>query len=205
MLNALHLDPYLWNLQVGRERLVQRARAAGAPINGVTISAGIPDKAEALALLDELAAAGIWLNAFKPGTVAQVQEVLAIAADTPHTLWIHLEGGAAGGHHSWEDLDELLLSTYHLIREHENVVLAVGGGIADPERAGALLTGTWAHAHGAATMPVDADPARARSPWPRASRPPPRRSRPPWRLLPGTTAGSPAARSPAGPPRAAPA
>ena len=156
VLNALHLDPYLWNLQVGRERLVQKARAAGAPINGVTISAGIPDKAEALALLDELAAAGIWLNAFKPGTVAQVQEVLAIAADTPHTLWIHLEGGVAGGHHSWEDLDELLLSTYHLIREHENVVLAVGGGIADPQRAGALLTGTWAHAHGAATMPVDA-------------------------------------------------
>ena len=156
MLNALFLDPYLWNLQVGRERLVQKARAAGAPINGVTISAGIPDKAEALALLDELAEAGIWLNAFKPGTVAQVQEVLAIAADTPHTVWIHLEGGAAGGHHSWEDLDELLLSTYHLIREHENVVLAVGGGIADPERAGALLTGTWAHAHGAATMPVDA-------------------------------------------------
>lgn len=156
VINALHLDPYLWNLQLGRERLVQRARAAGAPINGVTISAGIPDKSEALALLDELAAAGIWLNAFKPGTVAQVQEVLAIAADTPHTLWIHLEGGTAGGHHSWEDLDELLLSTYHLIREHENVVLAVGGGIADPERAGELLSGTWAHAHGAATMPVDA-------------------------------------------------
>ena len=42
----------------GRERLVQKARAAGAPFNGVTISAGIPDKAEALALLDELAAAG---------------------------------------------------------------------------------------------------------------------------------------------------
>jgi fatty acid synthase len=156
VINALFLDPYLWNLQVGRERLVQRARAAGAPINGLTISAGIPDKAEALALLDELAAAGIWLNAFKPGTVAQVQEVLAIAADTPHTVWIHLEGGVAGGHHSWEDLDELLLSTYHLIREHENVVLAVGGGIADPQRAGALLTGTWAHVHGAATMPVDA-------------------------------------------------
>ena len=156
VLNALYLDPYLWNLQLGRERLVQRARAAGAPINGVTISAGIPDKAEALALLDELNDAGIWLNAFKPGTVAQVQEVLAIASETPHTVWIHMEGGAAGGHHSWEDLDELLLSTYHLIREHDNVVLAVGGGIADPERAGALLTGTWSHVHGAATMPVDA-------------------------------------------------
>ncbi len=156
VLNALYLDPYLWNLQLGRERLVQKARAAGAPINGVTISAGIPDKPDAVALLDELAAAGIWLNAFKPGTVAQVQEVLAIADETPHTVWIHLEGGAAGGHHSWEDLDELLLATYHLIRDHDNVVLAVGGGVADPQRAGELLTGTWAFAHGAPAMPVDA-------------------------------------------------
>ncbi len=154
--NALHLDPYLWNLHLGRERLVQRARAAGAPINGVTVSAGIPDRADALALLDELNAAGIWLNAFKPGTVAGVREVLAIAAATEHPVWIHLEGGAAGGHHSWEDLDELLLATYHLIREHDNVVLAVGGGVGDPERAGALLTGTWSLPHGAPAMPVDA-------------------------------------------------
>ncbi|MGB7982097.1 MAG: fatty acid synthase subunit beta domain-containing protein, partial [Candidatus Nanopelagicales bacterium] len=154
--NALHLDPYLWNLHLGRDRLVQRARAAGAPINGVTISAGIPERAEALALLDELNEAGIWLNAFKPGTVAGVQEVLEIAAATAHPVWIHLEGGAAGGHHSWEDLDELLLATYHLIREHDNVTLAVGGGIADPQRAGALLTGTWSLAHGAPKMPVDA-------------------------------------------------
>ncbi len=154
--NALHLDPYLWNLHLGRDRLVQRARAAGAPINGVTISAGIPERADALALLDELNEAGIWLNAFKPGTVAGVHEVLAIAAATEHPVWIHLEGGAAGGHHSWEDLDELLLATYHLIREHDNVVLAVGGGIADPQRASALLTGTWSLTHGAPVMPVDA-------------------------------------------------
>ncbi len=156
VLNAMYLDPYLWGLHVGKERLVLKARAAGAPFNGVTISAGIPDKPEAVALLDELVAAGLWLNAFKPGTVAQVADVLAIAAETPHTIWIHLEGGAAGGHHSWEDLDELLLATYHQVREHDNVVLAVGGGISDPVRAGALLTGTWAHAYGAPTMPVDA-------------------------------------------------
>jgi fatty acid synthase len=156
VLNAMYLDPYLWGLHVGKERLVLKARAAGAPFNGVTISAGIPDKPEAVAILDDLTAAGLWLNAFKPGTVAQVGEVLAIAAETPHTLWIHLEGGAAGGHHSWEDLDELLLATYHQVREHDNVVLAVGGGIADPDRARSLLTGTWAHAYGAPTMPVDA-------------------------------------------------
>lgn len=156
VLNAMYLDPYLWGLHVGKERLVLKARASGAPFCGVTISAGIPDKPEALSILDELVDTGLWLNAFKPGTVAQVKEVLSIAADTPHPLWIHLEGGAAGGHHSWEDLDELLLATYHLVREHDNVVLAVGGGVGDPQRAAALLTGTWAHAYGAPTMPVDA-------------------------------------------------
>ncbi|HEX6888530.1 MAG TPA: fatty acid synthase subunit beta domain-containing protein, partial [Candidatus Nanopelagicales bacterium] len=156
VLNAMYLDPYLWGLHVGRERLVQQARAAGAPICGVTISAGIPEPDEALALLDELHGLGIWLNAFKPGTVAQVGQVLAIAERTEHPVWIHLEGGIAGGHHSWEDLDELLLATYARIRGHDNVVLAVGGGIGDPARAAELLTGRWSTAHGAAPMPVDA-------------------------------------------------
>jgi fatty acid synthase len=104
VLNAMHLDPYLWGLHLGRERLLQRARAGGAPFCGVTISAGIPEVEEAVALLDELHALGCWLNAFKPGTVAQVEQVLAIAERTEHPIWIHLEGGAAGGHHSWEDL-----------------------------------------------------------------------------------------------------
>ncbi|MET0930563.1 MAG: 3-oxoacyl-ACP synthase, partial [Aeromicrobium sp.] len=33
--NSLFLDPYLWKLQLGQKRLVQRARAAGSPIDGV--------------------------------------------------------------------------------------------------------------------------------------------------------------------------
>ena len=41
--NTLFLDPYLWKLQVGGKRLVQRARQSGAPIDGVVVSAGIPD------------------------------------------------------------------------------------------------------------------------------------------------------------------
>ena len=36
--NALFLDPYLWKLQVGGKRLVQRARQSGAPIDGVVVS-----------------------------------------------------------------------------------------------------------------------------------------------------------------------
>ena len=46
---------------------------------------------------------------------------------------MQLEGGVAGGHHSWEDLDELLIATYAKIRSFNNVILCVGGGIGTPE------------------------------------------------------------------------
>ena len=38
--NTLFLDPYLWKLQVGGKRLVQRARQSGAPIDGVVVVRG---------------------------------------------------------------------------------------------------------------------------------------------------------------------
>ena len=155
--NALYLDRYLWNLHLGDQARVLAARRAGAPIRGVTISAGIPEVDEAVALLDKLAALDMDLNAFKPGTSSQVDQVIAIAqAAAHHTVFMHLEGGRAGGHHSWEDLEELLLSTYHRVRAEPNLVLCVGGGIADEARATALLTGTWSRIHGRPDMPVDA-------------------------------------------------
>lgn len=155
--NALLLDAYLWGLHLGDKRLVQRARAAGAPLAGVTISAGIPAVEDAVRLLDELAALGMRTNAFKPGTKQQIAEVVAIAgAARQHTIFIHIEGGKAGGHHSWEDLEELLLESYHAIRTQPNLVLCVGGGIADEARAVELLMGTWSARHGLSPMPVDA-------------------------------------------------
>ncbi len=155
--NALYLDPYLWDLHIRRRKLVQKARAAGAPIRGLTISAGIPDTDQARALLDELRANDIWLNAFKPGTIAQVQQVGRIAEAAPeHTIFVHVEGGKAGGHHSWEDLDELLLAGYDLLRSRPNVILCAGGGIATEARAVELLTGRWACRYELDPMPVDA-------------------------------------------------
>ncbi|MBL8787964.1 MAG: DUF1729 domain-containing protein, partial [Deltaproteobacteria bacterium] len=155
--NALLLDAYLWGLHLGDKRLVQKARAQGAPLSGVTVSAGIPSVDQAVALLDELAALGMRVNAFKPGTKSQIDEVIAIArAARHHRIFIHIEGGKAGGHHSWEDLDALLLDTYHLIRSQPNLVLCVGGGIADEARSTALLTGAWAERYGLPAMPVDA-------------------------------------------------
>ncbi len=153
--NALFLDPYLWNLHLGRDRLVQRARAAGAPICGVTVSAGIPELDEAVELLEELNEAGIWLNAFKPGDENGVRKVLAIADATPHRVWLHLEGGLAGGHHAWSDLEQVLVATYHDIRARPNVALLVGGGVDSPERSAELLDGSWALSHSHTAMPVD--------------------------------------------------
>lgn len=154
--NSLFLDPYLWKMQVGGKRLVQRARAAGVPFDGVVVTAGIPELDESVALIDELTEAGLRHVSFKPGTVSQIRQVVRIAAEVPHMpVIVQVEGGRAGGHHSWEDLDDLLLSSYPMLRDRPNVVLCVGGGIGTPERAADYLTGAWANAHGYPAMPVD--------------------------------------------------
>ncbi|WP_436838369.1 fatty acid synthase subunit beta domain-containing protein [Nocardia xishanensis] len=154
--NSLFLDPYLWKLQLGGKRLVQRARSAGAPFDGVIVTAGIPELDEAVALIQELTEVGISHVAFKPGTVAQIRAVLRIADEVPdYPVIMHIEGGKAGGHHSWEDLDDLLLETYAELRNRANVVVCVGGGIGTPERATEYLTGAWSAAHGYPVMPLD--------------------------------------------------
>ncbi|WP_320670855.1 polyketide synthase [Patulibacter defluvii] len=155
--NTLLLDRHLWSLHVEREGLLLEARDGGAPLAGLTVSAGIPEVDEAIALLDRLAAHGMRLNAFKPGTVEQVRRTLAIADAAPHhVLCVQIEGGQGGGHHSWEDLEELLLETYHELRRRENVLVVAGGGIGTPERARELLLGEWSRRHGQRPMPVDA-------------------------------------------------
>ncbi|BBX15693.1 3-oxoacyl-ACP synthase [Mycolicibacterium duvalii] len=154
--NSLFLDPYLWKLQVGGKRLVQKARQSGAPIDGVVVTAGIPDLEEAVDLIEELHTVGISNVVFKPGTVDQIKSVIKIAQEVPdRDVIVHVEGGRAGGHHSWEDLDDLLLSTYGELRKHTNITVCVGGGIGTPERAADYLSGEWAKAYGFPAMPVD--------------------------------------------------
>ncbi|OBI48947.1 3-oxoacyl-ACP synthase, partial [Mycobacterium kyorinense] len=154
--NALFLDPYLWKLQVGGKRLVQKARQSGAPIDGLVVSAGIPELEEAVELIDELNEIGITHVVFKPGTVEQIRSVIRIATEvSTKPVIMHIEGGRAGGHHSWEDLDDLLLTTYSELRSRPNITVCVGGGIGTPERAAEYLTGRWAEAYGFPLMPVD--------------------------------------------------
>ena len=158
--NTMFLDPYLWGLHVGGRRLLPRAVAAGRPIDGVTISAGIPEVDEAVELVKQLREGGIPHISFKPGTIEQIESVLAISdalvqQGVHYPIIMQVEGGRAGGHHSWEDLDDLLINTYAKIRTH-GVVLAVGGGIGKPEQARDYLMGTWSTRYGLAPMPVDA-------------------------------------------------
>lgn len=154
--NSLFLDPYLWKLQLGGKRLVQRARQSGAPIDGVVVSAGIPELEEAVELIEELNTVGISHVVFKPGTIDQIKSVIKIAAEVPDKdVIVHIEGGRAGGHHSWEDLDDLLLTTYGDLRKLSNITVCVGGGIGTPERAAEYLSGRWATPYGFPEMPVD--------------------------------------------------
>ncbi|MEO5305363.1 DUF1729 domain-containing protein [Corynebacterium sp. c25Ua_47] len=155
--NALYLAASQWRRQIEGPNSILRARAGGAPINGVVVSAGIPPVEEAVELVEKLHAANIPWVAFKPGTSAQVEEVLRIADALPETTIImQLEGSAAGGHHSLEGLDEVLVATYARIRERDNVLLAVGGGIGTPARGAEYLMGTWAQRFGLPAAPVDA-------------------------------------------------
>lgn len=149
--NALYLDSYLWNLQYP---LLLKLKDEGYPIDGVTISAGVPTREAAKDILAAFTRHGLWLNSFKPGSDEQIKSVLEIADDHPDmTLIVQIEGGKAGGHHSWEDLNGLLERNYAAIRRRENVILAVGGGIGLESEAVSYLTGAW-HESGR-LMPVD--------------------------------------------------
>lgn len=154
--NAMFMDRYLWNLQFGSTRIVPKKRASGAPIDGVVISAGVPELDEAVELIAKLRKDGLPYVSFKPGTVDQIRQVIRIAkAVAPTVILMQVEGGAAGGHHSWESLDDLLTSTYAEVRACDNLVLVAGGGIGTPDRAADYLSGQWSRAYGLPDMPVD--------------------------------------------------
>ena len=120
------------------------------------VSAGIPDLEDAVELIGELNDIGISHVVFKPGTIEQIRSVIRIATEVPtKPVIMHVEGGRAGGHHSWEDLDDLLLATYSELRSRPNITVCVGGGIGTPERAADYLSGRWAQAYGFPSMPID--------------------------------------------------
>ncbi len=95
---------------------------------------------------------------FKPGTAAQVQAVLAIARACPDvTIGMQIEGGKAGGHHSWEDLRDLVRGELPPgARAGPTWSSPSAAGSATRPTPGLWLSGAWSERLGLAPMPVDA-------------------------------------------------
>ena len=154
--NTLFLDPQLWKLHISDKRVVQNSRKYGGPIDGLIISAGIPEIDEVVKLVEELNQIGISYIVFKPGTIDQIYTAINIATNLPsQNIILHIESGHSGGHHSWESLDEMLLATYADIREQSNITICVGGGISTPKKAANYLLGFWSKTYNYTLMPID--------------------------------------------------
>ena len=156
--NSLFLDPYLWKLQVGGKRLVQKARQSGAPDRRRRGQRRHPrTRGGRRRSSRNSTTIGITHVVFKPGTVEQIKSVIKIAAEVPDKRrhrphrgrprrWPPLVGGPrrpAARH---------LRAT---CASCPTSPICVGGGIGTPERAAEYLSGRWAAGYGFPLMPVD--------------------------------------------------
>ena len=155
--NTLFLDPYLWKLQVGGKRLVQKARQSGAPIDGVVVSAGIPDLEEAVAhhrgaQRDRHQPRGVQAGHRRADQVGHQDRRRGRRQD----VIVHIEGGRAGGHHSWEDLDDLLVSHVRRTAQARPTSRSASeAASAPPSVPRSTCRGSGRSAYGFPIMPVD--------------------------------------------------
>ena len=93
-------------------------------------------------IIEDLTKAGIKHVSFKPGLVDGIRQVVNIAASNPHfPIILQRTGGRAGGHHSYEDVYQPILSTYPSTRQHPNIILIGGSGFCGSEDLWPYLTG----------------------------------------------------------------
>ena len=76
-LNLLFLNARQWGFQFP---LIPSLRAAGMPIESVTVAAGVPSHDNACEIVRTLKDAGLRFVAFKPGSLDAIKRVVAIAA-----------------------------------------------------------------------------------------------------------------------------
>lgn len=149
-LNVLYVNPYLLQMSIP---LVQRLRKEGFPIEGLTIGAGVPSLEVANGYIRDL---GLKHISFKPGTTESLRAAIKIAAANPDfPVIIQWTGGRGGGHHSFEDFHQPILSTYSSIRKHSNIILVAGSGFGDAEGTYPYLTGEWSTKFNCPPMPFD--------------------------------------------------
>lgn len=148
--NLIYVAPRAMAWQIP---MLARLRADGVPIEGLTIGAGVPSIEVATEYIETL---GIKHIGFKPGSVEAIQAVLNIAKAHPgFPVIMQWTGGRGGGHHSFEDFHQPILSMYSRIRRCDNLVLIAGSGFGGAEDTYPYLTGTWAHHYGYPAMPFD--------------------------------------------------
>lgn len=153
-LNSLYINPRQFGFQFP---LWQEMRKEGLPIEGFCVAAGIPSTEKAAEIIEGLRTAGIKHVSFKPGSVEGIRQVINIAAANPDfPIILQWTGGRAGGHHSFEDFHQPVLSTYGAIRQHSNISLVGGSGFGAAEDVWPYLSGEWSvGAYGMQPMPFD--------------------------------------------------
>ncbi|KAI5848125.1 acyl transferase domain-containing protein [Tricharina praecox] len=148
--NLIYVNPRAMAWQVP---LLQQLRAAGVPIEGMTIGAGVPSLEVANEYIETL---GLKHIAFKPGSLDAIQSVINIAKANPtFPVILQWTGGRGGGHHSFEDFHQPILQMYGRIRRHENIILVAGSGFGGAEDTYPYLTGTWSEKYQYPPMPFD--------------------------------------------------
>ena len=153
-LNLLYLNSKQWNFQFP---LACEMRLKGYPIEAITIGAGVPSLDVAGDLIEKMAACGMRYLAFKPGSKDAIVSVIGIATANPHfPIMVQWTGGRGGGHHSFEDAHEPMLSTYGALRRLPNVILVAGSGFGNGADSFPYLSGEWSLSRGFPRMPFDA-------------------------------------------------
>jgi fatty acid synthase subunit beta len=149
-LNLIYVAPRAMAWQIP---LIAKLRADGAPIEGLTIGAGVPSIEVANEYIETL---GIKHISFKPGSVEAIQQVINIAKANPlFPVMLQWTGGRGGGHHSFEDFHQPILQMYGRLRKCPNIVLVAGSGFGGAEDTYPYLTGSWTEKFGYPPMPFD--------------------------------------------------
>lgn len=148
--NLIYVNPRAMSWQIP---LLAQLRADGVPIEGLTIGAGVPSIEVAQEYIDTL---GIKHIAFKPGSMEAIQQTVNIAKANPEfPVLLQWTGGRGGGHHSFEDFHQPILSMYGRIRKCKNIVLVAGSGFGGGDDTYPYLTGQWSRKFGYPPMPFD--------------------------------------------------
>ncbi|KAF2422740.1 fatty acid synthase-like protein beta subunit [Tothia fuscella] len=149
-INLIYVNPRAMQWQIP---MIGKLRADGVPIEGLTIGAGVPSIEVANEYIETL---GIKHIAFKPGSTEAIQQTINVAKANPHfPVMMQWTGGRGGGHHSFEDFHQPILSMYGRIRKCPNLVLIAGSGFGGAEDTYPYLTGEWSKKFGYPPMPFD--------------------------------------------------